>query len=210
MSFAGRPLAPRARARSRELRREIQIVFQDPDASLNPRHTVRTTLYRPLRLFRRDLRGAAQTERMLELLSELRLDTAVLDRRPHELSGGQKQRVALARAFAAEPRLILCDEVVSALDVSVQASILELLSRLVARHSVALVFVTHDLAVVRSIADRIAVMRHGEICESAPAETLFDAPSHAYTRELLAAVPKPLRERGKREPAPHDHAHLDA
>jgi peptide/nickel transport system ATP-binding protein len=129
--------------------------------------------------------------RMLELLSDVRLDAAVLNRYPHQLSGGQKQRVALARAFAAEPRLILCDEVVSALDVSVQASILELLARLAAEKGTALVFVTHDLAVVRSISDRVCVMRDGVICEMGPTRQLFLAPTHPYTQALLDAVPSP-------------------
>lgn len=125
----------------------------------------------------------------------MRLSSGVLDRYPHELSGGQKQRVALARAFSADPALTLCDEVVSALDVSVQASILELLASLTAERGTALVFVTHDLAVVRSIADRICVMRDGLILESATTETLFSTPADPYTAELLAAVPRGAGER---------------
>jgi peptide/nickel transport system ATP-binding protein len=189
--FAGEQLAGRARDRPREVRRAIQIVFQDPEASLNPRHTIHTELDRPLKLFQSQLSRAERRARALELLADVRLDPGVLDRRPHELSGGQKQRVALARAFAADPRLILCDEVVSALDVSVQASVLALLAGLVVKRDVALLFVTHDLAVVRSIADRVAVMRGGEICETAATEAVFERPEHPYTRELLAAAARP-------------------
>jgi peptide/nickel transport system ATP-binding protein len=193
--FAGSRLAARARDRPRGVRREIQIVFQDPEASLNPCHSIRTALDRPMKLFHGQLDQSDRQARILELLDDVRLDPGVLERRPHELSGGQMQRVALARAFAANPRLILCDEVVSALDVSVQASILALLASLAAKRKVSLVFVTHDLAVVRSIADRVAVMRCGEICEIADTEAVFEKPGHPYTRELLAAVARPVAER---------------
>jgi peptide/nickel transport system ATP-binding protein len=151
---------------------------------------VRALIERPLRLFRPQLDRAGRRRETLQLLELVRLSRTVLERYPHELSGGQKQRVALARAFSADPELILCDEVVSALDVSVQASILELLATLTAERRTALVFVTHDLAVVRSIADRICVMRGGVLLESAPTETLFTSPTDAYTAELLAAVPR--------------------
>jgi peptide/nickel transport system ATP-binding protein len=189
--FEGAPLPARAVRRRRELRRSIQIVFQNPDSSLNPRHTIGTILDRPLALFRPDQHRAARRKRALELLADVRLDASVLSKYPHQLSGGQKQRVALARAFAAEPKLILCDEVVSALDVSVQASILELLGRLAVEHATALLFVTHDLAVVRSIADRVCVLRGGTVRETGPTALLFSTPANDYTRELLAAVPRP-------------------
>jgi peptide/nickel transport system ATP-binding protein len=189
--FDGTPLPDRAVDRPRALRRAIQLVFQDPHASLNPRHTVRTIIERPLRLFQPDLDGTRRRARIRQLLADVRLDANVADRFPHELSGGQKQRVALARAFAADPRLLLCDEVVSALDVSVQASILELLEDLVNQHDVSVLFVSHDLAVVRQIADRVCVMRRGEICETGVTERLFAQPKHEYTRSLLAAVPRP-------------------
>jgi peptide/nickel transport system ATP-binding protein len=186
----GETLAARAANRTPASRKKLQIVFQNPDSSLNPRHSVRVLIERPLRLFRPDLDRAGRQRETGRLLELVRLSSTVLDRYPHELSGGQKQRVALARAFSADPELILCDEVVSALDVSVQASILELLASLTAERSTALVFVTHDLAVVRSIADRICVMRGGLIVETAPTEALFTSPSDAYTAELLAAVPR--------------------
>jgi peptide/nickel transport system ATP-binding protein len=186
----GESLARRASQRTPASRKKLQIVFQNPDSSLNPRHSVRVLIDRPLRLFRPDLDRAARTREASRLLELVRLSSTVLERYPHELSGGQKQRVALARAFSADPELILCDEVVSALDVSVQASILELLASLTAERSTALVFVTHDLAVVRAIADRICVMRDGLILETAATESLFSAPSDPYTAELLAAVPR--------------------
>jgi peptide/nickel transport system ATP-binding protein len=186
----GEPLAARAAQRTPASRRALQIVFQNPDSSLNPRHSVRTLLERPLRLFRPELDRGGRNREVARLLELVRLTGAVIDRYPSELSGGQKQRVALARAFSADPQLILCDEVVSALDVSVQASILELLARLTAEQGTALVFVTHDLAVVRSTADRICVMRDGLIRESAPTQQLFQEPADPYTAELLAAVPR--------------------
>jgi peptide/nickel transport system ATP-binding protein len=191
MEFDGAALADRAVKRSRELRRAIQIVFQNPHASLNPRQTVRALLERPVQMFRPDLDGRGRQERIDELLSDVLLDRDIAERFPHELSGGQKQRVALARAFAADPRLLLCDEVVSALDVSVQASILELLGRLTAGSGTSVLFVTHDLAVARQIADGVCVVRHGEVCETGDATTVLTQPSHPYTRELLEAVPRP-------------------
>jgi peptide/nickel transport system ATP-binding protein len=152
---------------------------------------VRALVERPLQLYRSDLGRRERADRVRELLADVRLDEGLLDRLPHRLSGGQKQRVALARAFAADPRLILCDEVVSALDVSVQASILELLQALAAERGTSLLFVTHDLAVVRTIADRVSVMRDGRIVETGPTEAVFTSPSHPYTQSLLGAVPRP-------------------
>ena len=191
IDFEGTPLPSRAVKRAREVRRAIQIVFQNPDSSLNPRHTIATILGRPLALFRPELTRAQRRKRALELLSDVRLDRGVLGKYPHQLSGGQKQRVALARAFAADPKLILCDEVVSALDVSVQASILELLGRLATEHATAVLFVTHDLAVVRSIAARVCVMRAGTIRETGPTSSVFARPRNDYTRALLDAIPRP-------------------
>lgn len=191
IEFSRQGLAARAVRRSRAVRKRIQIVFQDPHSSLNPRHRVGDAILRPLQLFRTDLDRAGRRRRLFQLLADVRLDADIADRYPHQLSGGQKQRVALARAFAADPELILCDEVVSALDVSVQASILELLIGLAREKHTALLFVTHDLAVVHSIADRVYVMRLGRIVESGRAMDIFNAPAHQYTRSLLAAVPRP-------------------
>jgi peptide/nickel transport system ATP-binding protein len=195
--FNDRVLAPRVGDRPQDTRRAIQIVFQNPDSSLNPRHTIQTIIERPLRLFERQLGRRARYQRMLELLTEVRLDPVLAQRYPHELSGGQKQRVALARAFAARPDLILCDEVVSALDVSVMASVLEVLAALSKEHRTAVLFVTHDLAVARSVADTVCVMRNGWIREAGSSDRIFNNPEDEYTRELLAAVPQawPVTER---------------
>jgi peptide/nickel transport system ATP-binding protein len=184
----GNTLPPSIYDRPRALRQAIQLVFQNADTSLNPRHSVEEILTRPLVLFRPDVAGAGRRAAVVDLLGQVRLDAGVLERRPHELSGGQRQRVALARAFAAGPRLLLCDEVVSALDVSVAASVLEMLLQLVEDHETGMVFVTHNLAVVASITDRIAVMKDGLIVEEGPTDSVIAAPRHAYTRELLAAA----------------------
>lgn len=188
--FRGAPLAPLAVRRSRALRKELQIVFQNPDSSLNPRHTVFDIVRRPIRLFRDDVARSGERAAVTELLESVKLPTGLLHRYATELSGGQKQRIALARAFAARPSVLLCDEVTSALDVSVQATIIELIAELAARFGTAVVFVSHDLAVVRTIAGRALVMRNGEVCEEGETERLFVAPAHPYTRELLAAIPE--------------------
>ena len=188
IEFRGETLAATVSGRPRAQRGELQMVFQNPDSSLNPRHTVRAILSRPLRLFREGLGRSGETAEIERLLDAVQLPRLVLDRRPSELSGGQKQRIAIARAFAARPAVLLCDEITSALDVSVQASILELLGELAAQRGVATIFVSHDLAVVRMLASRTMVMRHGVVLESGPTAELFSAPRHDYTRTLLAAV----------------------
>jgi peptide/nickel transport system ATP-binding protein len=186
----GEELAASAVRRPRAVRRELQIVFQNPDSSLNPRHTVFETVRRPIRLFRQEVGRAREKAVVHELLDAVKLPSAVLYRYPVELSGGQKQRVAIARAFAARPSVLLCDEVTSALDVSVQATIIELIAELSAGFGTAVVFVSHDLAVVRTIATRALVMKNGEVCEEGETERLFVAPGHPYTQELLAAIPE--------------------
>jgi peptide/nickel transport system ATP-binding protein len=188
--FEGEPLPGRAVKRRRSVRQAIQIVFQNPDSSLNPRHTVGRSLERPLKLFFPRLSPGERRTRLVELLGDVQLDASLLGRYPRELSGGQKQRVALARAFAASPKLLLCDEVVSSLDVSVQASVLAVLTQLVKEKDVAVLFVTHDLAAVRSFADWISVMRAGVICESGATKAIFATPTHPYTAALLEAVPR--------------------
>ncbi|MGV9269200.1 dipeptide ABC transporter ATP-binding protein [Kitasatospora sp. NPDC003701] len=175
------------RALRRRLSREIQLVFQDPYASLNPRRTVAQTLDTPLRLHTA-LGPAERRERSAELLEQVGLPAAHLDRYPHEFSGGQRQRIGIARALAPEPRLIIADEPVSALDVSVQAQVLNLLMELRERLGVAFLFVSHDLAVVRHFCDRVAVMHGGRLVEAADRDRLFSAPHTDYTRELLAAA----------------------
>jgi peptide/nickel transport system ATP-binding protein len=186
----GAELAPLAVKRPRETRRDMQIVFQNPDSSMNPRKTVMQLVARPIQLFRTDVDGgAAERDEVKRLLEAVKLPTNLLYRYPGELSGGQKQRVALARAFAAGPRLLLCDEVTSALDVSVQATILELIAELSVQFKTAVAFVSHDLAVVRTVAHRALVMRSGEVCESGETNELFTNPSHPYTRDLISSIP---------------------
>jgi peptide/nickel transport system ATP-binding protein len=186
--FSGQPLAPLAQDRRPQVRRRIQLVFQDPDSSLNPYMSIGRIVRRPLRQFF-ELSRTDEGARVSELLEQVHLPASVLNRSPRELSGGEKQRVAIARALAADPELLICDEVTSALDVAVQASILELLKELRQENALAMLFISHDLAVVRSISDRVLVLRGGEIIELAERGSLFDAPRTAYTRELLDAVP---------------------
>lgn len=186
--FEGVPLAALAQDRPADVRRRIQLVFQDPDSSLNPYMSIGRIVRRPLRQFF-DLPHAEEAARVSELLEQVHLPPSVRDRMPRELSGGEKQRVAIARALAADPELLICDEVTSALDVAVQASILELLAELRHARALSMLFISHDLAVVRSISDGVLVLRDGEIVEHAGRAALFAAPAAAYTRELLDAVP---------------------
>jgi oligopeptide/dipeptide ABC transporter ATP-binding protein len=188
--FAGRDVLPLRAGELRALRRRLQIVFQDPYGSLNPRMTVRQTLREPLDIHRL-ARGPARDARVAALLREVGLDAGLADHYPHELSGGQRQRVGIARALSVEPALIVCDEPVSALDVSVQAQVLNLLTALRDRRRLTYLFIAHDLAVVRHIADHVAVMYLGKIVESAPASALYREPRHPYTAALLSAVPMP-------------------
>jgi len=174
----------------RPLRRRLQLVFQDPDASLDPRLAIGASVAEPLAIHRVVPR-AARPARVAALLAQVGLDAAFALRRPHELSGGERQRVALARALALEPDVLLLDEPVSALDVSVQAQILNLLADLREERGFAALLVAHQLAVVRHLADRVAVMFAGRIVEEAPVEALFAAPLHPYARALLDAAPRP-------------------
>jgi peptide/nickel transport system ATP-binding protein len=184
IEFAGRVIAG-PRDMDRAYRRAVQIVFQHPDASLNPRQTIGQILSRPLRLYGGDVRGIPA------LLEQVRLPAAYARRHPHQLSGGEKQRVAIARAFAARPRLVICDEITAPLDVSVQASVIALLLALREAHGTAYLFITHDLNLVRQIAHRVVVMRGGEMVDLLPTEALSGAATHPYTRELMAATPVP-------------------
>ncbi|MEU6097372.1 ABC transporter ATP-binding protein [Streptomyces sp. NPDC047079] len=167
----------------------VQMVFQDPVSSLNPRRSVGESIADPLRARGRASDEQRIRERVRELLRRVGLDESHYDRYPHEFSGGQRQRVGIARALAAEPRVIVCDEPVSALDVTTQAQVIALLSELQRELGLALVFVAHDLAVVRQVSDRVAVMRRGRIVEYGPADEVYDAPRDPYTKQLLAAVP---------------------
>jgi ABC-type oligopeptide transport system ATPase subunit len=192
--FAGQELTTLRGERLRRIRREMQIVFQDPYASLNPRMTVGRIVAEPLQTHgignRRTRRAAVA--RLLELVG---FDPAYTNRYPHEFSGGQRQRIGIARALALSPKLIVCDEPVSALDVSIQAQILNLLKDLQRDLGLTYLFIAHDLAAVRGMSDTIAVMRGGTIVEQGPAERVYSRPESDYTRALLAAVPVPDPER---------------
>ena len=180
------------------MRRDAQIVFQDPYSSLDPRMTVGNIVAEPLVVHGVGTRRDRRT-RVRELLDVVGFDPAYVNRYPHEFSGGQRQRIGIARALALSPRLIVCDEPVSALDVSIQAQIINLLKDLQREFNLAYLFIAHDLAVVRSVSDRIAVMHRGHIVETGPAKEVYERPKEDYTKALLAAVPVPdparMRER---------------
>lgn len=185
--FAGGDITRARDAELRTLRRQVQVVFQNPHAALDPRMSVFAAVAEPLRLLRRQSRAALR-EQVAALLADVGLGGEFMARYPHELSGGQKQRVCIARALAPQPRALLLDEPTSALDVSVQAQIIELLVALRARHGLAYLFVSHNLAVVRLLCARAAVMQGGRIVEQGTATQIFTAPRHPYTRALLDSV----------------------
>jgi len=199
--FMGHELTTTSRNDLRELRKEMQIVFQDPYSSLNPRMTVGKIVEEPMLVHGQGTRRDRE-RRVRDLLETVGFNPDFTNRYPHEFSGGQRQRIGIARALALNPRLIVCDEPVSALDVSIQAQILNLLKDLQRDLGLAYLFVAHDLAVVRGMSDRIAVMNHGKIVEIGRAEEVYTNPQEDYTKALLAAVPVPdprrMRER-KRE-----------
>jgi peptide/nickel transport system ATP-binding protein len=175
----------------RVLRTNIQMIFQDPVSSLNPRRKVKDIVVEPLNVWK--IGTAAEREAKVRLmLEEVGIDPdSAADRRPHQFSGGQCQRISIARALVLEPRLVICDEPVSALDVSVQAQVLNLLERLKQRHGLTLIFIAHDLAVVKNVSDRVGVMYLGKLCEIAPADALYARPAHPYTEILLQSIPVP-------------------
>lgn len=188
--FEGRRLSPDYHTRSREDLRHIQMIYQTPDTALNPRQRIRDIIGRPVEFYL-GIRGRERDRRVVELLQQIELDPArYMNRLPAELSGGQKQRIGIARALAAEPKLIICDEVTSALDQLVAAGILQLLSKIQKERNLALLFITHDLATVNAVADEVVVMQHGKIVESGNVGDVFARPESPYTRRLLQSVPE--------------------
>ncbi len=192
ITLDGRDLIAEAKRDRRALARKVQYVFQDPVASLNPRKTIRTILEAPL-IHLAGLKGDARAARLEELMDAVNLAPEFLERYPHEFSGGQAQRIGIARALAAGPELIVLDEPVSALDVSIQAQVLNLLDDLKDRYGLTYVFISHDLSVVESVSDRVAVMYFGRIAELGPARSVFAAPRHPYTDLLMRSAPAPGR-----------------
>ncbi|MDX3225927.1 ABC transporter ATP-binding protein [Streptomyces sp. ME19-01-6] len=184
-------LARPARRRPLSLRRKVQLVFQNADTSLNPRRSVGDAVRRPLRFFGTAPSRTQAAARARQLIADVRLDPALADRLPAQLSGGQRQRIGIARALAGEPDVLIADEITTALDVSVQAEVLRLLDDLRRERALACLFISHDLAVVRGIADRVVVLRHGVVVEEGPTEAVFAAPGHPYTRRLMAAALDP-------------------
>jgi peptide/nickel transport system ATP-binding protein len=196
IQFDGIEIGGLAETEMRPLRARIQMIFQDPQSSLNPRLRLGVTLTRPLQVHGRLQRRRDRRDRAASLLDLVGLPTGLIDRYPHELSGGQRQRAGIARALALEPDFIVADEIVSGLDVSTQAHILLLVRELRARLGLTMVFISHDLSVVRVLCDDVAILQHGEVVEYGPVARIFSAPQHAYTRQLLAAIPLPDVEPG--------------
>jgi ABC-type glutathione transport system ATPase component len=190
IEFVGRDITRATRQERRTLSADVQVVFQDPYSSLNPARTVRQTLAEPLGVHRRLSRREA-LERVREMLGRVGLQAEAAERYPRHFSGGQRQRIAIARALMLSPRLIICDEAVSALDLSVQAQILNLLLELQEELSLSYLFISHDLSVVKHLSHRIAVLYRGQLVETGPTEVVCDRPTHPYTRALLAGAPAP-------------------
>jgi peptide/nickel transport system ATP-binding protein len=196
LTFAGTDITHLDQARLRPLRARMQMIFQDPQSSLNPRRRVGTIIGAALDLTGDAAAGHARRAAVEAVAAEVGLDAALLGRFPHELSGGQRQRVGIARAIASRPQFILADEIVSGLDVSTQAQVLALLKHLARALDLTLVFISHDLAVVHTLCDRVCVMRSGRIVEEGPCAAIFETPQDAYTRQLLDAIPLPVPDPG--------------
>lgn len=197
--FNGEDITKKNKEQMRLLRREMQLIFQDPYASLDPRKTVSEIIGEPLKLQKLIPDAKKRAERVHELMEVVGLADRLINTYPHELDGGRRQRIGIARALAMEPKLIICDEPVSALDVSIQAQILNLMQDLQEQMGLTYIFITHDLSVVNHFANGIAVMYLGQLIEKAPSVTLFDNPVHPYTKALLSAIPVPsLRKKRQR------------
>lgn len=194
--FQGEDLLARSKRDMRTVRKDLQVIFQDPFASLNPRRSVGQTLEEAMGILNVVPKNERR-QRAIELLQQVGLREEKIDRYPHEFSGGQRQRIGIARALAVEPKLIICDEAVSALDVSVQAQVLNLLKKLQKDYGLTYLFISHDLGVVRHISDRIIVMYLGKVVEIAEKKKLFDKSLHPYTKALLSAIPEPNRKQKK-------------
>ncbi|MED4585069.1 dipeptide ABC transporter ATP-binding protein [Brevibacillus choshinensis] len=188
--FEGKDLLAMSKSQMRDMRKDLQVIFQDPFASLNPRQSVSQILGEALAI-QNIVPASKRRERIIELLSYVGLRPDQIDRFPHEFSGGQRQRIGIARALAMQPKLIICDEAVSALDVSIQAQVLNLLKSLQRQFKLTYLFISHDLGVVRHISDRVMVMYLGKVVEIADKKSLFDSPQHPYTQALLSAIPVP-------------------
>jgi oligopeptide/dipeptide ABC transporter ATP-binding protein len=195
--FNGEDLLQLSKEKMRQMRRDLQVIFQDPYASLNPRQTVGRIIEEAMEILN-VIPKKQRTQRTIELLEQVGLRADMINRYPHEFSGGQRQRIGIARALAVQPKLLICDEAVSALDVSVQAQVLNLLKKLQKEYKLTYLFISHDLGVVRHISDRIIVMYLGNIVEIADKKSLFENPQHPYTKALLSAIPAPTRKQ-KRE-----------
>lgn len=187
--YGGQNLAPLTRSEFFAFRKKIQMIFQDPFGSLNPRMTIYSIIAEPLDIHFKDWSRSEKEQRVADLLTRVGLSPDFMQRYPHQFSGGQRQRIGIARALAVEPEFIICDEAVSALDVSVQAQIVNLLQDLQDELGLTYLFIAHDLAVVEHISDEVLVMTEGKIVEQASAEAIYENPQHPYTKKLLAAVP---------------------
>jgi oligopeptide transport system ATP-binding protein len=199
VSWLGRDLHDLSTAELRALRREMQVVFQDPVASLDPRMSILESVAEPLAIFRGELSRAQRAQQALQMLGRVGLEASLANRYPHELSGGQCQRAAIARALVLQPKLLVCDEPVSSLDVSVQSQVLDLLKRLQKELYLGMLFISHNLAVIRQVSQRVLVLYLGRVMEMGPRAELFERPLHPYTRALLDSVPilDPVLERAR-------------
>ena len=199
VTWLGRDLHQLSTTELRALRREMQIVFQDPVASLDPRMSILDSVAEPLAIFRTELSRASRSQQALQMLERVGIEASLANRYPHELSGGQCQRAAIARAVILQPKLLVCDEPVSSLDVSVQSQVLDVLKRLQQELHLSMLFISHNLAVIRQVSQRVLVLYLGRVMEVAPRDELFGRPLHPYTRALLDSVPilDPVRERAR-------------